>query len=108
MNTMPSHLIGDNIYDLPTDKKKSSDNDIDTINTLFYKNKSMIDTIFTESKEPLLVALLVFLVSLPQIDDLVQKYIHITSSSLYIRAAVKGCIVMVLYWCIVNFYFKKI
>ena len=97
----------DNISDLPVDKIQPSNDELEVVNTLFKNhNKTMIN-IFNELKETLLIGILFIIFTLPQGDALINKFIPITQTSIYILTLIKMILVMVLYWIIKYFYLSK-
>ena len=100
-------LDGDPISQLPVDQNPPNPDEIQLINTLFKKNRKTMDIVFDESKDALLVALLVIISCLPQLDKLLHKFIPITEKSPYILLLIKGLLAGALFWLIKHFYLSK-
>jgi len=98
---------GDPISQLPVDQNPPKPDEIQLINTLFKKNRKTMDIIFDELKDALLVALLVIISCLPQLDKLLHRFIPITEKSPYILLLIKGLITGILFWLIKHFYLSK-
>jgi hypothetical protein len=97
----------DNIKSLPTDKSIPSETDIHMINSLFGENKTVTQKLMSEGKEMLIIGLLFFAFSLPQIDELIQQFVPATKTSNYILIMIKALAVMILFWLIKNFYLSR-
>ena len=100
-------LDGDPISQLPVDQNPSNPHEIQLINTLFKKNRKTMDIVLDEAKDSLLIALLVIISCLPQLDKLLQKFIPLTEKSPYILLLIKGLIAGGLFWLIKHFYLSK-
>jgi hypothetical protein len=92
----------DVISSLPTNKSVPSYDELKLMDTLF-RNEGSVNNIVKEFKDSLLLGLTFILLSLPQIDELVKKFIPATTNSEYILLVVKGIIFGLLFWLIKNF-----
>jgi hypothetical protein len=100
--------IGDDITKLPVDKNPPSVNEIHIVNSLFTEqNKSIINTILSEGQDAILVGILFILFSLPQIDEILYKFISSTKNSIYILLGVKAILITLLWWVIKYFYLSR-
>ena len=100
--------IGDDITKLPVDKNPPSVNEIHLVNSLFTEqNKSIINTILSEGQDAILVGILFILFSLPQIDEILYKFISSTRNSIYILLGVKAILITLLWWVIKYFYLSR-
>ena len=98
-------INADLIKDLPTDKVEPSHDELQMMDMLFKNTStSSMNNLFKELKDSLIVAILFIVFSIPQIDSLLNKYIPITQTSLYILILIKSIFVMGLYWLIKHFY----
>jgi hypothetical protein len=97
----------DLLSSLPTDKSPPTNDEIQAINLIFKQNKTSIGVIFSELKESLLVGILFILFCIPQIDDLIKRFIPITQNSVYILILLKSILVMCLFWILKHFYLAK-
>lgn len=102
-----TETLSDNINLLPTNKIAPTDVDSEISNKLFGEEKTLVQKIVSEGKGIILLALLFIVVSLPQLDDIIKKFIPITSTSSYILIGLKAIIFSVLYWIINNFYLAR-
>lgn len=107
INNQTNLSQGDLIQQLPVDRIQPSNSEIHLVNTLFKEHKNTLDVIADESKESVLIALLVVLVSLVQITEFINKILPITVNSPYILVIVKGLIAGVLFWIIKHFYLSR-
>ena len=98
---------GDPITGLPVDQELPQHNEVEIVNTLFKKNRSAFDVVLEDSKDALLVGVLVILFCLPQIDVLIGKVIPITSTSPYVLLLTKGAIAVAAFWLIKYFYLSR-
>jgi hypothetical protein len=103
----PSIPVGDPISQLPVDQTPPNPTEIQIIDTLFKKHRRTMDIVFDEAKDSLLVALLVILVCLPQVDVTIRKFLPITDRSPYILVLVKGLVAAVLFWLTKYFYLSR-
>jgi len=101
--------VADPIAALPTDKHEPTPSELHVINTLFNddSNKKSMSAIFIEAKESLIVGILFVILSIPQIDTLINKILPITEKSSYILLLVKVLIIMLLFWLVKHFYLAK-
>lgn len=98
---------GDLIAKLPVDQIPPSSHEIQIIDTLFKKHRDTMDIIFEESKDSFLVALLVIVSCLPQIDSMIKKSLPVTERSPYILLLVKGLVTGALFWLIKYFFLSR-
>jgi hypothetical protein len=97
----------DLLTSLPVDKIQPSHEEIQIVDTLFKNHSSTMNTIFNEAKESLIVGILFILFSMPQVDELLQRFIPITATSFYFLILIKAALVMVAFWLIKYFYLSK-
>jgi hypothetical protein len=105
--SMIASPAGDAIAQLPVDQNPPSNTEVQIIDTLFKQHRSTMDIIVEESKDALLVAFLVILVSIPQTNSLINRFIPITINSPYILLLVKGLAAAMLYWLVKHFYLSR-
>ena len=98
---------GDPILQLPVDQNTPTNDEIQIVNTVFKKYENTANVIFVELKDSIIVGVLFIILSIPQVDDIIKKYIPMTSSSYYMLILVKTLILMVLFWVIKHFYLSK-
>lgn len=95
------------ISSLPVDKIEPSPEELQVVDILFKKNSGTVNVIFKEAKESLIVGILFILFSIPQLDDLIKKFIPITSNSIYFLILFKAFVVMLIFWFVKHFYLAK-
>jgi hypothetical protein len=74
---------------------------------LFEKKKNVLNIVLEDSKDVLIIAILITILSMPQISEIIKKIIPITSKSEYFLYFTKGLIGGVLYWLIKYFYLSR-
>lgn len=102
-----SLTLSDSIELLPTDKIPPSRDDIHIANTLFGENKSITEKVIYEGKDIFIIGILFICFSLPQVDEIIQRFIPITKNSNSYLIIFKSIMVMILYWLIKNFYLSR-
>lgn len=106
MTVQYKNVAGEKLSDLPVDKEIPNDNHIKIINGLFQENNT-IQTIINDSKDTILVGLIIIMLSMSQIDTLIRKYVVITQKSDYILYLVKGLLGAFIFWLIKHFYLSR-
>jgi hypothetical protein len=102
-----ANLFSDDIESLPLDKNYTpSKTESDIVDMLFGKNKS--ESIVKELKDLFLIAILFFVFSLKNVDDLILKVLPITQNSVYYLIGVKTIAFTVLFWLVKNFYLSRL
>lgn len=104
-NIPSSQITGDPIIQLPVDQTAPSINEAQIIDTLFKKHRGTMNILAEESKESLIVVILIILFSLPQITQIIKKFVPINSE--YILVLVKGLAAGILFWLLNHFYLSK-
>jgi hypothetical protein len=102
-----NNISGDIIDNLPTDQSAPSHNEIQLVDTLFQKQKTMLELIMTESKDVIVVGFLFLLFLLPQSDEIIKKFIHSANNSEYILMISKVLIFMLAYFILKNMYLVR-
>lgn len=103
----PSQQLGDMIDQLPADTSVPSHNEIILVDQLFQQKKNLFDKILHSTKDILILGGLFIIFSLPFIDNLLQKFIPITSTSPYILVGVKALLFVFSYFIINNLYLAR-
>ena len=98
---------GDPIKNLPVDKNPPLPNEINIIDTLFKKHRSTMDVIFEEAKDSVLVAALVVLACMPQIDVFIHKIVPMSKTSPYFLLLAKGLIAAFIFLLLKHFYLSR-
>tara|TARA_Y100000389_G_scaffold198247_1_gene234405 strand:+ start:4729 stop:5070 length:342 start_codon:yes stop_codon:yes gene_type:complete len=102
-----NNTLGDDIKNLPVDKTPPNNNEVYIVDTLFEKKKGILNTILEDSKDTLIVSILITVLCMPQISEIIQKIIPVTKKSEYFLYFAKGIIGGVLYWLIKYFYLSR-
>jgi len=97
----------DNIADLPIDNTQPNHEELRIVNTLFKEHKNTINTLVVEMKDLLIIGILFILLSLPQVDSIIQKVIPASVNSIYVLVGIKALIIMLGFWLIKYFYLSK-
>ena len=97
----------DRIDVLPTNQTQPSHNELQIVDTLFKNHGAEVNSIVNESKEAMLIGILFILFSLPQVSDLIQKFLPISRDSFYFLLLAKALMLMLVYWLIKNFWLSR-
>ena len=100
-------INGDFLLNLPVDETPPSPNEAHIVNSLFKEQSNTIQTILLDSKESIIVGILIIGFSMPQIDDVLHKFIPCTINSPYITLVIKGVIGAVLFWVLKYMYLSQ-
>jgi hypothetical protein len=100
--------MSDSIDNLPYDQTPLSENEMRIANTLFKEEQNTMDKLLLGSKDVILVAVILILFSLPQVDEIIVKFIPPVSKSPYIKVAVKTVIFSLLYFSMKNVYLVRV
>ena len=96
--------VYDSIKSLPTNTDIINDLDLQIVNNLFgTSNKSIKENILHEAKDLIIISILFIILSLPQTDKILQKYLPITNNYVY-NIILKTIIFVIFYWVIKHFY----
>ena len=82
-------------------------NELKIVDTIFKENRPMTDRIVHEFKEPAIIALLFIIVSMPQIDEMIAKFIPSIAGSPYMILGLKAIVLGLMFWLIKNFVLAK-
>lgn len=104
---MQAQYSEDPINQLPSDGSIPTLQEQKIVNALFTKHKPIIDSVFTEAKDSILAGVLFILLSLPQTDSLLHKFVPSAATSPYITLGIKALILMALFWLIKHFYLSR-
>lgn len=64
----------DNIDSLPVDKNPVKDDELQLVNTIFTENSSTVETLFSQSKDFILLGCLFVLINLEYVDEFLKKF----------------------------------
>lgn len=99
-------MYADSIDSLQTDKNAITQSENQLLNSLFVR-KSMFETILGAAKEVVLAGILFVVFSLPQVDDLVKKYVPSTNNSVYLLTFAKAALFMIAFFVLKNMYLVR-
>lgn len=94
--------MADSVQTLPLSQSPLSPSETAILDTLFPAKYSMWQQIFLGTKDVVAVAMLFALMSLPGIDDLVQKFVPVTKDAPYLIIIVKSVLFALGYFIIKN------
>jgi len=95
--------MSDLISSLPMDNNPLNHDEIHILQTLFKdENKYDIKNIFIELKDSVIGGILFGLLSTPQFNKLLERFVPITKTSIIMNISVKVIIFIFLYWIILN------
>lgn len=98
----------DLLYNLPTNQISPSAQELSVINKLFSTHGDTTKNLIKEFKNDLFIALLFFVFSLKQIDDLIMKYVPLTQKyPPYFLLIFKSLLFALICWLIKNFWLIK-
>jgi hypothetical protein len=100
-------MQADDINSLPVDASIPSVEEAMAIDTLFKRNKSMLDSFMMHSKDVILVGALFVIFSIPQIRTLLGSMFPLIVKSPLIGTFILAVIVMILYFLVKNFALAK-
>ena len=107
MQQLMQQQVGDMIEQLPADTSVPSHNEIRIVDQLFQQKKSIFDKILHNTKDMIILGGLFVIFSLPFIDNLIQKFLTVTSTSPYILVGVKTLLFVFSYFLIKNLYLAR-
>jgi hypothetical protein len=97
----------DPIQNLPTDEIPPSHNDLAVLNTIFQQQPNTVNKILLELKSSFIFIVIFIILSLPQLDQLIKRFIPFFSTSPYYLVVFKALLFGILYYLITNFYVMK-
>jgi len=99
--------FSDEINQLPFDQNTPTDTEIQIVNSLFKENYTAFEKLFYGLKDVFVVGILFFILSMPQIDNIVKTYYPYTSTSTYSLSIVKAVLFMIAYFIVKNMYLAQ-
>ena len=93
---------GDYINKLPTDNHLPTHDEISIVNSLFKKDQTKIIKIISELKLSILVSILFIIFSLPIVDQLIKKFIPVTTNNNIFLLVVKGFLFAIVFYILSN------
>ena len=92
---------------LPTDKTLPRRSELDTADQIFSQEPTVTSKLVEQGKEIAIILVVVFVVSLPQIDTLLNRFIPICNTSPYIGILIKSLAAAVIIWLVRYFYLSR-
>lgn len=99
-------MSGDYIEKLPLDDSKPSAEQMKLVNNIFKENYSTMDKLASEFREGMVIAILFVIFSLPQMDDIIRKFVPSADNTM-ILTGIKAVIVVLLFYFIKNYHLSK-
>jgi hypothetical protein len=101
-------IDADLIMSLPSDETQPSHNELRLVNTLFKNHKKTMDIIFEEAQDAILVGIIVVLIlSVPQVDEYIKKFVPMSQKSDYVLVLAKGILAVAMFWITKHFYLSR-
>ena len=100
-------MSSDQINMLPTDKIAVENEDLQIVDKVFEKNSSKMGRIASEFKDSLIAGVLFALLSFPQVDSLIQRFVPLVNNSPILLLIFKVVIFVISFFVIKNFAFAK-
>lgn len=105
---IPRNTIqGDSIDVLPTDRNLISPEEAQIVENVFQVQQSAMERIASNSKDVIIVGFLYVVFSLPQLDELIRKFIPQVEQSPYILTAIKALMFMIAFFILNNWYLSR-
>jgi hypothetical protein len=98
----------DNLADLPTDEIQPGKDELIIVDKLFNSHESTFHKLLREFKEPMILAILFIILSLPLINNFLGIIIPSAQNSLIIQICIKTLIFIVAYYLLKNFSFIQL
>lgn len=102
------NVHGDLISNIPDDNSIPSHTELEIIDKLFHKNKTIFETILMKTKDILIIGILFILFSLKPIDDIIKRFVKSSETSVYILIGVKSILFMLTFFIVKNIYLVRI
>jgi hypothetical protein len=99
--------LGDILSNLPIDQSLPSHTELKLVDHLFKKKKTFFEKILAHAKDILIIGVLFILFSIPQLDDIIKKFITISNKSPYILLGIKTLLFMLTYFIVKNWYLSR-
>ena len=100
------NLHGDSIIDLPTDKTMPSHREIEVIDSVFQKHKSLLATIMIDAKDAIILGLLFALMASPFAEGALSRFFP-SMGSPYMSILIRSIVFMIIYYILKNIYLVR-
>lgn len=94
-------FIGDSIEDLPTDQAMPSHSEITIVDSIFKKNQGVLERVFVDAKDAILVGVLFALFVSPQMESFLKKFFP-SMESVYMSIFIRAVVFMLIYYVLKN------
>lgn len=94
----------DPLGQLPADTTQPSHNEMKIVDQLFKKHTSTMNVVVNEMKDSFLVALIIVIMSLPQVDRFFERFFPTLGNSPHLLIGIKALVGGIGFWIIRYFY----
>ena len=105
--TQRNRSAADPVASLPTDKTLPRRSELDTADQLFAQEPTVTSKLVEQGKEVAVILIVVFVISLPQIDTLLNRFVPICNTSPYIGILIKSLAAAIIIWLVKYFYLSR-
>jgi len=105
--TQRNRSAADPVVSLPTDKTLPRRSELDTADQLFSQEPAVTSKLVEQGKEVAVILIVVFVISLPQIDTLLNRFVPICNTSPYIGILIKSLAAAIIIWLVRYFYLSR-
>ena len=103
----PESALSDRLDILPTDQNNPTHSELQIVDTLFKQKHKTIRKMLEGTQDILIAGILFFILSLPQIDQLIKNLIPTTANSDIILLGAKSLVFMILFFILRNLYLVR-
>ena len=97
----------DAVSSLPIDKTLPRRSELDTADQLFSQEPTVTNNLVEQGKEVAIILIVVFVISLPQINTLLNRFVPICNTSPYIGILIKSFAAAIIIWLVRYFYLSR-
>lgn len=101
-NKTTMEMMSDRLETLPVDDSFVEPPDIHLVEQIFKENKEGVGKIASELKPILLVGIIYVLMSIPQVDEIIKKFLPFTRNSTFMFIGFKALVIMILLYFFSN------
>lgn len=103
-----NNSMGDSIQALPTDQIQPSPQEMQVYNAVFQQNNlTTMQKVVHGLRDIILAGILFIVFQLPQIDELLEKFIPVARTSYPIRVVLKAVMFSLVYFMVKNWYLTR-
>lgn len=108
MSDLQQDIDADLITNLPVDGNQPSHNELRLVDTLFKSHAKTMNILVEEAQDSILVGIIVvFILSVPQVDEYIKRFVPMSQTSDYILVLTKGILAAILFWLTKHFYLSR-